>query len=92
MVYKIQGNVELALLSLNNAVFYLPGRREIHLEKAKYLSDIGRNIEAYFIILEAEKRTERIIDYHYNQSAWDSTFNNLKSDIYDLAKKEGLML
>lgn len=92
LVYKALGNTELALLSLNTAIFYMPERREIYLEKAKYLSNIGRNSEAYFTILEAEKRTERIIDYHYNQFAWDSTFSNLKSNIYNLAKKEGLIL
>ncbi len=70
----------------------MPQRREIYLEKAKYLSNIRRNIEAYFTILEAEKRTQKIIDYHYNSSAWGSAFNSLKNNIYNLAKKEGLLI
>ena len=91
-VYKAQRNIDLALLSLNTSIFYMPERREVYLEKVRYLSHLGRNVEAYFTVLEAEKRTDRIIDYHYNLSVWDRAFYDLKSNIYKLAKKEGLIL
>ena len=91
-VYKAQSNIDLALLSLNTSIFYMPERREVYLEKVRYLSHLGRNIEAYFTVLEAEKRTDRIIDYHFNLSAWDGAFDDLKSNVIERAKKEGLML
>jgi glycosyltransferase involved in cell wall biosynthesis len=91
-VYKAQRNIDLALLSLNTSIFYMPERREVYLEKARYLSELGRNIEAYFTVIEAEKRTDRIIDYHYSFSAWDRAFYDLKIKIYRLAKKEGLII
>ncbi|MBC7766307.1 MAG: hypothetical protein H7Y41_07480, partial [Hyphomonadaceae bacterium] len=91
-VYKAQRQMDLALLSLNTAIFYMPERREVYVEKAKFLSRLGRNTESYFTVLEAEKRTNRIIDYHFNLSAWDGAFDDLKSNIYEQAKKEGLML
>ncbi|MGB4438726.1 MAG: glycosyltransferase [Sedimentibacter sp.] len=53
---------------------------------------VGRNTEAYFTVLEAAKRISRIIDYHYNSSAWDVTFDDFKANIFEQAKKEGLML
>lgn len=91
LVYKTQNKINLALLSLNNAIFHMPKRRELYVEKAKYLSQLGRNTEAYFSILEAEKKTNKIIDYHYNSSAWDDAFNNCKKNIITQAKKEGIL-
>lgn len=91
LVYKAQNKINPALLSLNNAIFYLPERRELYVEKAKYLNQLGRNTEAYFSILKAEKRTQKIIDYHYNSSAWDSAFDNLKKYIFEQAKNEGII-
>ena len=91
-VYKAQSNMDLALISLNTAIFYMPQRREVYLEKAKYLSQLGRNTEAYFTVLEAEKRTDKIIDYHFDLSAWGDAFDDFKSNIYGQAKKEGLLL
>ena len=91
-VYQAYSKMDLALLSLNTAIFYMPERRELYVEKAKFLSRIGRNIEAYFSIIDAEKRTDRIIDYHFNLSAWDDAFDDLKSNTYEQAKKEGLLL
>ena len=90
-IYKAQNKMDLALLSLNTAISYMPERREVYVEKAKFLSQLGRNIEAYFSLLDAKKKTARIIDYHFNLSAWDSAFDNLKSNIIKKAKKEGLL-
>lgn len=91
-VYKSQKNIDLALLSINTSILYMPERREVYVEKAKFLSHLGKNTEAYFTLLDAEKRTNKIIDYNYNSSAWDQAFQDLKSTIYKLVKKEGLIL
>ncbi|PXV90316.1 glycosyl transferase family 2 [Lachnotalea glycerini] len=89
---KFQNKMETALFYLNTAIFYMPKRRELYVEKAKFLSEIGRNMEAYTTILEAANKNEKIIDYHYNPFAWEDTFDRFKENIYSLAKKEGLEL
>jgi len=91
-LYKAQNKMDLALFSLNTAIFYMPERREVYVEKAKFLSQLGRNTEAYFTVLEAVKRISKIIDYHYNSSAWDGAFDDFKANIFEQAKKEGFIL
>jgi glycosyltransferase involved in cell wall biosynthesis len=89
-VYKAQKNSNLALLSLNNAIMCMPDRREPYFEKALYLHDLGRNSEALFVLKEAEKRENKMIDYHYNSAAWEDEFEDWRSKISEHAKAEGL--
>ncbi len=89
-VYKFLGEIDEALFCLNNSIFYMPQRREPYYEKAKFLSEIGRNAEALFTILEAENKKDKIIDYHCDEAAWGEKFNEFKQTIYNLAKKDGL--
>jgi len=91
LIYKAQKKNNLALLCLNRAIFHMPQRRELYVEKAKYLSQLEKYNKAYLAILEAEKRTDKIIDYHFNSSAWGETFADLKSNICKQAKKEGIL-
>jgi len=91
-VYKFLGEIDKALFCLDNSIFYMPERRELYYEKAKFLSEIGRNTEALFTILEAEKKKDKIIDYYYEGSAWGKQFSEFKQTIYNLAKKDGLKI
>lgn len=91
-VFRAQNQIDLAIVSLNNAILYMPHRREPYFEKAIYLHQLGRDAEAYFILMESEKITNKTIDYHYNPGAWDSEFENWKSKLLELAKKEGFLL
>lgn len=90
VIYKNQNEYELALLSLNTAIFYLPERREMYVEKAKFLSELGRNMEAHSTVLEATKKNLKVMDYHFEPSAWGDTFDRFQYSIYNHAKKEGL--
>ena len=87
-IYKLQNKTELALYCLNTAIFHLSNRREPYTDKAKYLLELGRNTEAYFTLLEAEKNNNKLIDYHYDPSVWDDEFIMLKSKVLKLAKKD----
>ncbi|HML88123.1 MAG TPA: glycosyltransferase [Methylomusa anaerophila] len=89
-VYRAQNQMDLAILSLNNAIFYMPHRREPYFEKAMYFHQLGRNAEAYFILKGSEKITNKAIDYHYNPAAWDTEFERWKSQLLELAKEEGI--
>jgi len=89
-IFKAQNNTELALLNINNAITNLPGRREPYFEKAYYLYELGRNLEAYFTLLEAKKITSQITDYHLNPNAWNDEFDKFSEKVIELAKKEGL--
>ena len=92
LIYKAQNKVDLALTCLNNAIFYMPNRREIRFEKAKYLHLLGRNTEAFLMIKEAEMISNKVVDYHLNQSAWNDEFKQWKLKLLNLAKKEGFEL
>jgi len=92
LIYKMQNKMDFALLNLDTAIFYMPERRELYVEKAKFFYQLGRYTEAYFTILEAKKRTEIIVDYHYNLSAWNCDFDDLNLSIARQAQKEGLLL
>jgi len=89
-VYKASHQTALALLSLDNAILQMPERREPYFEKALYLHELGRNVEAYFYIRQCEQEEDRIIDYHYNFAAWDVEFEYWGSKILELAKEEGI--
>ncbi len=88
-IYKYFGEMDKALFSLNNAIFYMPERKEPYFEKAKFLSEIGKNQEALFTILEAERKKNKIIDYNFDNNAWDKNFEDFKKSIENLIKKEG---
>lgn len=90
IIYKAQNKKDLALIELNQAIPHLPSRREIRFEKAKFLHQLGRNLEAYLMIKEAEQLKRKITDYHYNQHAWNEDFEKWKEKLFELAKKEGL--
>lgn len=87
-VYKADHQVNLALLSLDSAIFQMPERRELYFEKALYLHEIGRNIEACYYLGQSEEIIDRVIDYHYNPAAWDANFAYWKAEIYRLAERE----
>lgn len=91
-IYKFINDIDNACLNLNTAILYLPNRRELYVEKAKFLSEQKKYTEAYFTLLEAERISDKIIDYHYNAFAWGDSFNNFKEKVYELAKKEGFFL
>jgi len=90
-VYKAQNQVALALLSLNNAILHLPDRREPYFEKAVYLHELGRDMEAYFCLKESEKIEYKAIDYHYNPAAWDDAFAQWSAKLSQRIKKEGII-
>lgn len=90
LIYKAMNHYILALLNLDNYIQHLSYRREPYFEKAMYLHQLGRNIEALLALREAEKITCKIIDYHYNVLAWDDSFKKWMSKIYKLSKKERL--
>lgn len=92
IIYKAQNKKDLALIHLNQAIPFLANRREIRFEKAKYLHQLGRNVEAFLTIKEAEQLKQKITDYHFNESAWNEEFDKWKADLLELAKKEGLEL
>ncbi|MGG0284331.1 glycosyltransferase [Peribacillus butanolivorans] len=89
LVYNSKGENDLALLSLNNAILFMPTRREIRFEKAKYLYYQGSHVEAFLTIREAEKISNKVNDDHYNESAWSIEFEDWKCKLQELAKKEG---
>ncbi|PKM76813.1 MAG: hypothetical protein CVU90_10325 [Firmicutes bacterium HGW-Firmicutes-15] len=88
-VYKASNQVNLALLSLDNAILLMPDRREPYFEKARYLYELGRNVEAYFYFKQSEKVVDKIIDYHYEPAAWNTEFEDWGWQLLELAKKEG---
>lgn len=89
-VYKAQNQAHLALLNLNNAIFHLPERRELYFEKALYLHQLGRNLEAYLTLKEGEKFTNKLTDGHYNPAAWNTEFESLLTKLWEHAQKEGI--
>ncbi len=90
LVYKAQAQTDLALLNLNNAIIHKPDRRELYFEKALYLHQLGRNIEAYFTFQECKKLTHKVTDYHYNSAAWNQEFDQWSTKLLELVKKEGI--
>jgi glycosyltransferase involved in cell wall biosynthesis len=91
-IYRAISQPDLAILSLNNSIFWALNRREPFFEKAIYLYQLGRNTEAWSTLKEAEIRTAKYMDYHYNSTAWDDSFEHWKSIILELAQKEGGLL
>lgn len=91
-VYGARNETALVKLSLDQAIHFLPGRREPYYSKALYLHQIGNNTEAWFALKEAERIQNRVTDYHYNISAWDESFEQLKNTVLELARKEGQLL
>lgn len=90
LVYQAQNQVDSALLNLNNAIYHLPCRRELYFDKAVYLHQLGRHMEAYFTLKESEKFTEKIFDRHYSPNAWNTEFSRWKSQFLEHVKKEGI--
>lgn len=91
-MYRRQNKQDLALLSLNNYIFFQSSRREPYFLKADYLHQIGRNIEAYFTLLDAQKHTNEIFDYHRNVGCWGNKFDEFLIKVEEAAKKEGLKI
>jgi len=89
LVYKANNQVDLALISLDNAILQMPDRREPYFIKAQYLHELGRNMEAYFYFKQGQKITNKTIDYHYEPAAWDTEFEYWGIELLELAKKEG---
>lgn len=90
-IYRAQRKPELALLHIDTAITQMPGRREPIVEKAQYLSALGRNAEAYFAMQQAARQTAEITDYHHNAGCWSESFNTLMAQIRELAQKEGAL-
>jgi glycosyltransferase involved in cell wall biosynthesis/trans-aconitate methyltransferase len=90
-LYKNQNKQELAMLNLNTSISYLPNRREPYFEKARYLHQLGRNVEAYLTLIEAKNLNQKITDYHYNPSCWDEEFDKFMRETRELAQKEWLL-
>lgn len=90
LIYKATDQVEFALLSLDQAIAHMPRRREPYFEKALYLHQLGRNVEAYCYMKQSEKIMDKIIDYNYNPAAWDIEFKNWRSDFLSIIQKEGI--
>jgi glycosyltransferase involved in cell wall biosynthesis len=91
-LYKNQNKQELAILNLNNYILCMPGRREPYFEKANYLHQLGRNVESYFTLKEAQKQSNEITDYHYIPNCWGKNFDGFLSRIFELAQKDGLAI
>jgi glycosyltransferase involved in cell wall biosynthesis len=87
-VYKYKKDSNVALLCLNNYILNKPNRREPYFEKALYLHELNRNVEALSALKAAEKITDAVIDYHYNPNAWGEKFDEMMSKVLVLAKKE----
>lgn len=90
ILYKNQNKHNLALINLDYYVLCMPGRREPYFEKAGYLHQLGRNIESYFTLREAQKLSNTVIDYHYNPNCWGEKFDGMMSEMFELARKDGL--
>ncbi len=88
-LYKQQGKQDMALCSLNNYILNMPQRREPYFEKAWYLHQLGKNVEAYFSLKDAQKKTDEITDYHHNLNSWGEKFDGFMSRVAELASKEG---
>lgn len=88
LVYKAQNQVNLALLSLSNVILHLPERREPYFEKALYLHQLGRHLEAYATLKEGKNFTNKILDRHYNPAAWHTEFDQLLTKLRELAQEE----
>lgn len=89
-IYRAQNQVELALVSLHNAIQCMPHRREPYFNKAMYLHELGRNAEATLVLKEAEGKTTKLIDYYYNPSAWEEAFEEWKNKLLQLVREEGM--
>lgn len=91
-IYRALKKPDLALLYIDTAISQMPGRREPYVEKAQYLSSIGRNGEAFFVMQQASRQTAEITDYHHNPGCWGERFDTLMAQIRELAQKEGALL
>ena len=80
-IYRAAGNYAKALESMELAILSIPSRREIYYEKARLLYMLKRYNEAYFTLLEAEKHSLKITDYHYNANAWGDKFAEFKQTV-----------
>ncbi|RNB87200.1 hypothetical protein EDM56_16100 [Brevibacillus fluminis] len=88
-IFRELGSVDQALLSLNNAISHLPNRREPHYIKAMYMHQLGRHLEAFLALKEAETKTERVFDDHDHPAAWDEEFEQWKAKLWSLSGIEG---
>jgi glycosyltransferase involved in cell wall biosynthesis len=87
-IYSEMKNAELALLHIDSTIALMPDRREPYVEKAQYLSTLGRNCEAYFALRQAARQTTEITDYHHNASCWGESFDALIAKLRELARTE----
>ena len=87
-IHRALRKPEMALLNIDTAIAQMPERREPYVEKARYLSSLGRNGEAYFAMKQATKRTAEIVDYHHNAGCWGERFDTLMAQIRELAARE----
>jgi len=87
-IYRALGKTDLALLYIDNAIAMMPGRREPYVEKAQYLSSLGRHGEAYSAMRQAARQTAEIIDYHHNAGCWGERFTALMTQMKEAAQKE----
>ncbi|WP_263706279.1 glycosyltransferase [Shouchella tritolerans] len=87
-ICSAQGEKQRALTLLEQAIYYLPNRREPYFNKGLYLHELGRHAEAWFALKEAERCQERLTDDHDNPQAWGKAFEELKQTIGELAQKE----
>ena len=87
-IYRAQGKTDLALLHIDSAIAMMPGRREPYVEKARYLSSLGRHSEAYLTLRQAARQTNEITDYHHNAGCWGEHFTALMEQMKEAAQKE----
>lgn len=87
-IYCALGKPDLALLYIDSAIAMMPGRREPYVEKARYLSSLGRHTEAYSAMRQAARQTAEIIDYHHNAGCWGENFTALMAQMKEAAQKE----
>ena len=87
-IYKKIKQFDKAMINLDMSISYMPDRRDIYIEKVQFLKELGRFEEAYFLICNIEKNTNKIIDYNFNPLAWGQEFQNLKKSLYDLVYKK----
>jgi glycosyltransferase involved in cell wall biosynthesis len=87
-IYRALKKTELALLHIDSAIAMMPGRREPYVEKARYLSSLGRHGEAYFAMRQAARQTREVIDYHHNAGCWGECFDKLMEQMKEVARNE----
>jgi len=80
-LYKLQGDVDMAINEMQNACRHAPHVREYRVYLAQVYLSVGRRADAIATLEAASKITVKTTGYEYNASCWGDVFYNFVKSI-----------